>query len=136
MAEESIAELVKQRSMLVILIAACTTARTAFEAADNAVDSELVADLSKMIQRSETELEKLADRIAGSGNLRSKYCTMAVESMITRCSSTSTGTVCMGLRRCSSGDSSGFSRGSRSSALQPLCASTKRTRRAKGEVAK
>jgi hypothetical protein len=67
MAEESIAELVKQRSMLVILIAACTTARTAFEA-DNAVDSELVADLSKMIQRSETELEKLADRIAGSGN--------------------------------------------------------------------
>jgi len=68
MAEESIAELVKQRSMLVILIAACTTARTAFEAADNAVDSELVADLSKMIQRSEKELEKLADRIAGSGN--------------------------------------------------------------------
>ena len=68
MTEESIAELVKQRSMLVILIAACTTARTAFEAADNAVDSELVADLSKMIQRSETELEKLADKIVGSGN--------------------------------------------------------------------
>ena len=31
----SVAELVQQRSMLVILIAACTAARTAFEAADN-----------------------------------------------------------------------------------------------------
>ena len=68
MADQSIAELVKQRSMLVILIAACTTARTAFEAADNAIDSQLVADLSKMIERSETELEKLADKIANSGN--------------------------------------------------------------------
>jgi hypothetical protein len=68
MTDQSIAELVKQRSMLVILIAACTTARTAFEAADNAVDAELVADLSKMIERSESELEKLAEKIAGSGN--------------------------------------------------------------------
>lgn len=68
MADQSIAELVKQRSMLVILIAACTTARTAFEAADNVVDTQLVADLSKMIERSETELEKLGEKIAGSGN--------------------------------------------------------------------
>lgn len=68
MSDLSISELVKQRSMLVILIAACTTARTAFEAADNAIDTQLVADLSKMIERSETELEKLAGRIAASLN--------------------------------------------------------------------
>jgi hypothetical protein len=55
----SIAELVQQRSMLVILIAACTTARTAFEAADNVVDAQLCADLNQMIERSESELEKL-----------------------------------------------------------------------------
>ena len=37
--------LLKQRSMLVILIAACSTARTAFEAADNAIDATLLTDL-------------------------------------------------------------------------------------------
>ena len=58
--------LLKQRSMLVILIAACSTARTAFEAADNAVDSALVADLSKMIERSEGELAKLNREIEAS----------------------------------------------------------------------
>ena len=55
----SITELVRQRSMLVILIAACTSARTAFEAADNVVDAQLCADLSRMIERSESELQKL-----------------------------------------------------------------------------
>jgi hypothetical protein len=54
--------------MLVILIAACTTARTAFEAADDAVDAQLVVDLSRMIERSEAELKRLADKIARSGN--------------------------------------------------------------------
>jgi len=54
-----IAELVQQRSMLIILIAACTSARTAFEAADNVVDAQLRADLNRMIERSESELEKL-----------------------------------------------------------------------------
>ena len=58
--------LLKQRSMLVILIAACSTARTAFEAADNAVDGALLADLSKMIERSERELEKLNEQIQDS----------------------------------------------------------------------
>ncbi len=55
----SVPDLNRQRSMLVILIAACSTARTAFEAADNAVDAELCADLGRMIERSEAELEKL-----------------------------------------------------------------------------
>jgi len=54
-----IADLVQQRSMLIILIAACTSARTAFEAADNVVDAQLCADLNRMIERSESELEKL-----------------------------------------------------------------------------
>jgi len=54
-----IAELVQQRSMLIILIAACTSARTAFEAADNVVDAQLRADLNRMIERSESELQKL-----------------------------------------------------------------------------
>ena len=56
-------ELVQQRSMLIILIAACTSARTAFEAADNVVDAQLCADLSRMIERSEAELEKLTAAI-------------------------------------------------------------------------
>jgi hypothetical protein len=55
----------KQRSMLVILIAACQTARTAFEAAGNELDEQLLADLSKMIERSEAELAKLTSQIAG-----------------------------------------------------------------------
>jgi hypothetical protein len=52
--------------MLVILIAACTTARTAFEAADNAIDDELRVDLSKMIERSEAELAKVSQKIKDS----------------------------------------------------------------------
>jgi hypothetical protein len=55
----SVPELVQQRSMLVILIAACSTARTAFEAADNVIDARLCADLDRMIRRSESELDKL-----------------------------------------------------------------------------
>ena len=58
--------LLKQRSMLVILIAACSTARTAFEAADNAIDATLLLDLSTMIERSERELVKLNQRIRDS----------------------------------------------------------------------
>ena len=57
-------DLLQQRSMLMILIAACSTARTAFEAADNIIDTQLLEDLGKMIARSEQELEKLNARIA------------------------------------------------------------------------
>jgi hypothetical protein len=60
-----VADLQKQRSMLVILIAACETARTAFEAAGNEVDLQLLADLSKMIERSEAELAKLTSELDG-----------------------------------------------------------------------
>jgi hypothetical protein len=64
----SITELIKQRSMLVILISACTTARTAFEAADNVIDAQLRADLNRMIERSEAELEKLNLAISQTAN--------------------------------------------------------------------
>ena len=63
----SLTELVRQRSMLIILIAACTSARTAFEAADNLIDAELRADLSRMIERSEAELANLTRTIADAG---------------------------------------------------------------------
>jgi len=64
----SLPELISQRSMLIILIAACTSARTAFQAADNVVDAQLCADLSRMIERSEAELEKLNVAISQAGN--------------------------------------------------------------------
>jgi hypothetical protein len=54
-----VTDLVQQRSMLVILLAACTAAQTVFQAADNAIDTELRVDLDKMIARTETELVKL-----------------------------------------------------------------------------
>jgi hypothetical protein len=62
----SLTELVQQRSMLIILIAACTSARTAFEAADNVIDADLRADLTSMIDRSEGELAKLNHLIAAA----------------------------------------------------------------------
>jgi hypothetical protein len=64
----SVAALVQQRSTLMILIAACSTARTAFEAADNVVDAQLRADLNRMIERSESELEKLNLAISQAAN--------------------------------------------------------------------
>ena len=49
-----------------ILIAACSTARTAFEAADNVIDKQLLDDLVAMIDRSEQELERLNQQIAAA----------------------------------------------------------------------
>ena len=49
--------------MLVILIAACKSAQTAFEAADNVVDTELCADLARVIERADGELEKLSRQL-------------------------------------------------------------------------
>lgn len=55
----SIAELVTQRSMLTIVIAACTSARAAFETTDGVIDPHFREDLDRMIERSTSELEKL-----------------------------------------------------------------------------
>lgn len=52
-------DLERHRSMLTILIGACSTARAAFEPADSGVDRELVADLTRVIERAEKLLEGL-----------------------------------------------------------------------------
>ena len=49
--------------MLVLLVSACRTAQSAFEAARNPLDDQLAADLMKMIDRSQIELDKLEQRI-------------------------------------------------------------------------
>jgi hypothetical protein len=49
----------QQVSMLRILHAACTTALDAFHAADNPIDTQLVADLEDMVERTRGELERL-----------------------------------------------------------------------------
>ena len=46
--------------MLRILYGACSAALDAFRAADNPVDSQLVADLETMVERTRSELERLA----------------------------------------------------------------------------
>lgn len=46
--------------MLTILLATCETALQAFRAADNPIDTELLADLERMVGRTRTELETLA----------------------------------------------------------------------------
>lgn len=51
--------LAQHRSMLTILISACSTARAAFEAEDSGIDRELLADLTKVIDRAQELLEGL-----------------------------------------------------------------------------
>jgi len=53
-------------SLLRILYGACATALEAFRAADNPVDEELVADLEKMVERTQLEIERLAARLANA----------------------------------------------------------------------
>lgn len=53
-------DLEQHRSMLTILVSACSTARAAFEPADSGVDPELVADLTRVIDRAQGLLEGLA----------------------------------------------------------------------------
>jgi uncharacterized coiled-coil protein SlyX len=50
--------------MLRILYGACAAALEAFRAADNPVDEQLVADLEKMVARTELEIERLAAQLA------------------------------------------------------------------------
>jgi hypothetical protein len=46
-------------AMLRILYGACSAALDAFRAADNPVDSQLVADLEQMMTRTRGEIERL-----------------------------------------------------------------------------
>jgi hypothetical protein len=52
----------KQLSMLRILHASCATALDAFRATDSPVDTQLVVDLEKMVERTRVELERLVTR--------------------------------------------------------------------------
>jgi hypothetical protein len=61
-----LSDLVRQRGILVILVAVAKTALTTFEAAGNPLDAQLRADLSGVIERSEAELAKLARKIEES----------------------------------------------------------------------
>ena len=47
--------------MLRILHATCGTALDAFDAANNPVDTQLVIDLEKMVERTRLELERFAE---------------------------------------------------------------------------
>jgi hypothetical protein len=50
-------------SMLRILLATCETALDAFRAADNPVDTEFVAELERITQRTREELNALTKRV-------------------------------------------------------------------------
>jgi hypothetical protein len=49
--------------MLIPLLAACKQTQAVLEAASNALDTDLTADLGKMIQRTEGELVALNEKI-------------------------------------------------------------------------
>jgi hypothetical protein len=57
------AELVRARSMLVLLLATCNQTLLALEAAGNVLDTDLTELLTTMIDRSEQELVSLKTRI-------------------------------------------------------------------------
>jgi hypothetical protein len=54
----------QQLAMLRILYGASSAALDAFRAADNPVDEQLVADLETMVERTRTEIERLAAHLA------------------------------------------------------------------------
>jgi hypothetical protein len=49
--------------MLMLLLATCKQSQMALEAAANALDTDLTRDLGSMIERTEQELEALAEKI-------------------------------------------------------------------------
>ncbi|MDX6481840.1 MAG: hypothetical protein QOG85_2350 [Gaiellaceae bacterium] len=63
---ESLAEMRKARSMLVLLLATCQQTLVALEAAGNVLDTDLTDDLTRMIERTETELEALTAKIVAA----------------------------------------------------------------------
>ena len=64
--ELDLAALKKARSLLLILLASCRETQLALEAAANALDTDLTADLGTMIERSEAELVALNEKIAAA----------------------------------------------------------------------
>ena len=60
---DSVQTLTKARSLLVILLATCHETLLALEAAANVLDTDLTADLTTMIERSEEELRVLTEKL-------------------------------------------------------------------------
>lgn len=60
---DDLAALTKARSLLLLLLATCKETQLALEAAANALDTDLTADLKAMIERSEAELVTLNAKI-------------------------------------------------------------------------
>ena len=61
------ASLQAQRAFLMILLAAAEKALEAFQAADNPVDEEFVADLEAIVERTRRELWAIVERLAEKG---------------------------------------------------------------------
>jgi hypothetical protein len=57
------ATLTQARSMLMLLLAACKQTQIALEAAANALDTDLTSSLAVMIERTESELAALTEKI-------------------------------------------------------------------------
>jgi hypothetical protein len=57
------ATLTQARSMLMLLLATCKQTQIALSAAANALDTDLTSDLGAMIERTETELDTLTEKI-------------------------------------------------------------------------
>jgi len=62
-----VADLKKARSMLLLLLATCKQTMLALEAAANVLDTDLLSDLTAMIERSEAELVSLQAKIDAAG---------------------------------------------------------------------
>ena len=61
---QDLAALTQARSLLVLLLATCQQTLLALEAAANHLDTDMTEDLTRMITRSERELDVLDARIA------------------------------------------------------------------------
>ena len=68
MAEQDIdvAALRKARSLLMLLLATCRETLLALDVAANALDTDLTSDLTRMIERSEAELQVLNEKITAA----------------------------------------------------------------------
>jgi hypothetical protein len=62
------ARLTQARSMLILLLATCKQTQVALGAAANALDQDLSRDLTRMIERTEGELDALAEKIQALPN--------------------------------------------------------------------
>ena len=63
-----VSSLAQQRALLVILLATSERALEAFQASDNPVDTEFVADLERIIARSRAELVELDKKISAEAS--------------------------------------------------------------------